>query len=73
MPPRDFYRDKLSCVLRFVWSKRCHATCQIIYSKNPLNPKKGKGNPKKGSGAVTKNGRASVGGNQGFVSIKSIW
>ena len=45
---------------------------KIIYSKTPLNPKKGKGKPEKGSGAVTKKGRASVGGNRGFVSIKSI-
>ena len=29
---------------------------KIIYSKTPLNPKKGKGKPEKGSGAVTKKG-----------------
>ena len=45
---------------------------KIIYSKTPLNPKKGKGKPEKGSGAVTKKGRVSVGGNRGFVSIKFI-
>ena len=70
---RDFYRDKSSCVLRFVKSvKVVTQLVKIIYSKTPLNPKKGKGKPEKGSGAVTKKGRASVGGNRGFVSIKSI-
>ena len=59
--PRDFYRDKSSCVLRFVRSKSYPQLVKIIYSKTPLNPKKGKGKPEKGSGAVTKKGRASVG------------
>ena len=45
---RDFYRDKSSCVLRFVQSKSCPQLVKIIYSKTPINPKKGKGNPKKG-------------------------
>jgi len=29
---------------------------KIIYSKTPLNPKKGKGKPEKGSGAMKKKG-----------------
>ena len=39
---------------------------KIVYMLDPFKPKQGKGKPKKGSGAVTKKGRASVGGKLRF-------